>query len=62
MVVEPINSVEFYDASGKPINYYENPDNSNFMEIDLKTYAKGVYFIKLEIDKNKTITKKLIIE
>jgi hypothetical protein len=53
-------NISVLDLSGKII-YSKTLSNNNSKEIDLSTYAKGMYIIQLDVDNEKIVTK-LIIE
>ena len=58
---ESIKSVEIYDLQGGLIRR-ENIQPSNTVTVSNATLASGAYFIRVWSEKNRTITKKLIIE
>ena len=53
-----ILSVEIFDALGKNISTFKNPDN----QIDISDLSSGVYFVKIndEIEEVKVI--KIVVE
>ncbi|MDY8136444.1 T9SS type A sorting domain-containing protein [Aquimarina sp. 2201CG5-10] len=53
-------SYEVYDVSGKMIASKNNIESSDRqIQLDMSSYSKGMYFIKVSLDKNE-ITQKLI--
>jgi len=51
--------IQIYNISGNIV--YHNYSKTNNFSINLNKYHKGVYFVKI-INKNQTITKKLIVK
>jgi hypothetical protein len=57
---EKIYSLEFYDAIGKLV-YFQNIRNDSDLIIEISNFRKGIYFLKVNFESNKTITSKIIL-
>ncbi len=61
-VSEKIKSIELYNALGQSI-YYENiDDNKTDIKIDLSSFRKGIYFVKIRFENTKIVSSKLILK
>jgi hypothetical protein len=59
--VEHLKSIRIYDVLGKTIADW-NTLHTDSMNIDVATYAKGVYLVEITSDTNLKLIKKLIIQ
>lgn len=59
--VEHLKAVRIYDVLGKTIADWSTL-NTDSMNIDVATYAKGVYLVEITSDTNMKLIKKLIIQ
>ena len=60
-VSEKIKSIELYNALGQSI-YYEVTDNKTNIKIDLSSFRKGIYFVKIRFENTKIVSSKLILK
>ncbi|SEB86624.1 Por secretion system C-terminal sorting domain-containing protein [Tenacibaculum sp. MAR_2009_124] len=60
-VSEKIKSIELYNALGQSI-YYEVTDNKIDIKIDLSSFRKGIYFVKIRFENTKIVSSKLILK
>lgn len=60
-VSEKIKSIELYNALGQSI-YYEVTDNKTDIKIDLSSFRKGIYFVKIRFENTKIVSSKLILK
>jgi len=57
---EKVVSIEFYDVLGKII-FVEKIKNLSDIKIDVSNFEKGIYFLKVNFEDNKTFSSKLIL-
>jgi len=60
-VSEKIKFIELYNALGQSI-YYEVTDNKTDIKIDLSSFRKGIYFVKIRFENTKIVSSKLILK
>ncbi len=60
-VSEKIKSIELYNALGQSI-YYKVTDNTTDIKIDLSSFGKGIYFVKIKFENTKIVSSKLILK
>lgn len=60
-VAETIKSIELYNALGQLI-YLLGGENKSDLKIDLSSFEKGIYFLKVSFESSKQITSKLILK
>lgn len=59
---ETISTIELFDSTWKQlINRKNRLDSSGIIKMNLSSYEKGIYFLKVTFINNKTISKKLIL-
>ena len=54
--------LEAYDLKGNQVYQKEIPKDQTQLELDVSSWAKGMYFIKLIYNKNLVDGKKIIVE
>jgi hypothetical protein len=54
-----IEAVEMYNVLGKKV--HQAKTNSNTLNLDVSTFAKGLYILKFNVN-NGTVIKKLIVK
>lgn len=60
-VSEKIKSIKLYNALGQSV-YYEYTDNKTGIKINLSSFRKGIYFVKIRFENTKMISSKLILK
>lgn len=60
-ISEKIKSIELYNALGQSI-YYRVTDNKTDIKIDLSSFGKGIYFVKIKFENTKIVSSKLILK
>ncbi|WP_367892784.1 T9SS type A sorting domain-containing protein [Flavivirga jejuensis] len=55
-----VKSIEFYNALSQRI-YYENIFNISDIKVNVSTFRKGIYFIKVNFESTKVVSSKLIL-
>ncbi|CAM1366524.1 T9SS type A sorting domain-containing protein [Tenacibaculum xiamenense] len=60
-VSQKIKSIELYNTLGQSV-YYEDTDNKIEIKIDLSSFRKGIYFVKIRFENAKIISSKLILK
>jgi len=60
-VSDKIRSIEFYNALGQRIYYVDTYDKTD-IKIDLSSFRKGVYFVKVNFENTKVVSSKLILK
>ena len=58
---EKVNSVELYNILGKLFLPEIQRNYSDVLNIDLSNFGKGIYFLRVRYDNDKTVSKKLIL-
>ena len=57
---EPVKEIEILSIVGKVV-YNEKIEDKNRITLDLDNLDKGLYIVKVKLDKEQTITEKLMI-
>ncbi|WP_159023112.1 T9SS type A sorting domain-containing protein [Formosa sp. L2A11] len=60
-ISEKIKFIKLYNALGQRV-YYEDAENKTDIKIDLSSFRKGIYFVKVSFESTRVITSKLILK
>lgn len=58
---DKIESIELYNALGQSV-YYESVDNETDIKINLSSFSKGIYFVKIKSENTKIVSLKLVLK
>ncbi|WP_435132731.1 YCF48-related protein [Formosa sp. A9] len=61
-ISEKIRSIEFYNALGQSLFSENIEENKTDIQIDLSSFIKGVYFVKVYFENTKVVSSKLILK
>ena|SRR6218665_298303 len=56
----PLKSVSIFDLTGKQLQFIEAQGNS--LNIPLDTYPRGIYLVKVALEPEKIVVKKLVVQ
>ncbi|WP_422105027.1 YCF48-related protein [Winogradskyella sp.] len=60
-IPEKIKFIELYNTLGQRV-YHDDADNKTDIKIDLSSFRKGIYFVKISLESTKVISSKLILK